>query len=246
MVALNLIGHRFGSLVVSSFYKSDHGINKWICNCDCGGERISSTKQLRNGSIKSCGCLPHKTRNDKGTIRSNRVGERHGRLVVKKLFDKKGDEIRWECICDCGKTAIVFSNNLARGHSKSCGCIEKEHPNATIHGWANHPLFDVWVGIKGRCYNKNTKEYKYYGARGVKMCDEWLNNAPAFIKWALENGWNNGLVVDKDIKSLTIGIPALIYSPDMCSIVTQKENLKYTRSNKKYKSIKYDNTLHAT
>ncbi len=64
-----------------------------------------------------------------------------------------------------------------------------------------------------------------YGGRGVRMRQEWISNPAAFIQWALDNGWEKGLKVDKDIKVKG----NLIYGPECCSIVTDKENTHHTR-----------------
>lgn len=65
--------------------------------------------------------------------------------------------------------------------------------------------------------------YRHYGGKGVTMCDEWRNDFGSLLKWALENGWEKGMKIDKDIKAPKDG-PA-IYGPQYCSIVTQKRNL---------------------
>lgn len=105
------------------------------------------------------------------------------------------------------------------------------------HGGAHHPLYSVWEGIVQRCYNPNHNAYKHYGGKGVVMCDEWRNNFGYFMKWALDNGWEKGMRVDKDINSPENG-PA-IYSPDHCSIVTQSENLRNKSDNRiiEYKGV---------
>ena len=59
------------------------------------------------------------------------------------------------------------------------------------------PLYSVWAGIKTRCYNKKAANYKYYGAKGVIMCDEWKANFMPFYKWCLDNGWQKGLTIDR-------------------------------------------------
>lgn len=96
----------------------------------------------------------------------------------------------------------------------------------TTHGLSRHPLYRIWTKIKERLYNPNHEAYHRYGGRGVKMCKEWINNPVAFINWALDNGWKKGLHVDKDIKAMKLGIEPLEYSPEMCSIVSPKENCR--------------------
>ena len=55
----------------------------------------------------------------------------------------------------------------------------------------------IYSHMKTRCYNKNRWNYQYYGARGIKICDEWKNNYQAFKKWALENGYQDNLSIDR-------------------------------------------------
>lgn len=64
------------------------------------------------------------------------------------------------------------------------------------------------------------------------MCDDWLDNPKAFIEWALSRGWKPGLEIDKDIIPIQMGIEALMYSPEMCSVVTRKQNANARRTNK--------------
>ncbi len=65
------------------------------------------------------------------------------------------------------------------------------------HGLSKHPLRPVWSDIKQRCYNKKNKNYKYYGERGIIICDEWKNNLEKFIDWAIKNGWESGLTIER-------------------------------------------------
>ena|SRR5690349_23533090 len=94
------------------------------------------------------------------------------------------------------------------------------------HGLTNRRLYGVLRDIRERCYNKTDQAYKNYGAKGVRVCDGWLNNPEVFIKWALANGWKPGMQIDKDIKASDAKRPALLYSPEWCSVVTPKENNK--------------------
>jgi hypothetical protein len=96
----------------------------------------------------------------------------------------------------------------------------------TIHGFssgyqgicgAEHPLYRVWRHFKERCYLVNGKDYPQYGGRGITVCDEWKDNSSAFIDWALENGWKQGLLIDRiDVNGN--------YSPLNCRFLTDKES----------------------
>lgn len=57
-------------------------------------------------------------------------------------------------------------------------------------------FYQSWTNMKQRCLNKNHPKYKRYGARGITVCDEWLDISN-FYKWAIENGWEEGLTIDR-------------------------------------------------
>jgi hypothetical protein len=84
------------------------------------------------------------------------------------------------------------------------------------HGYRYYPLYQVWVNMKKRCYNKDNKQYKDYGGRGIIVCDEWMN-PKIFIEWCLANGWEKGLQIDRRDNDGN-------YDPDNCRFVTPKEN----------------------
>lgn len=83
--------------------------------------------------------------------------------------------------------------------NKSCGCARVKH--ATSHGLTRggkvNPLFWVWHGIKARCLNKKHSSYDRYGGRGIGICGSWLEDPEKFFKWAITNGWQRGLEVDR-------------------------------------------------
>lgn len=85
-------------------------------------------------------------------------------------------------------------------------------------------LYQVYFGMKSRCYNPNVKCYKNYGGRGITICDEWLNDFETFKKWMLEHGYDYSKSRKEqqiDRKDNDKG-----YSPDNCRIVTNKENCR--------------------
>lgn len=138
-------------------------------------------------------------------------------------------------MCVCGKDVYLPANKVNSFHTKSCGCKSKEfisNKNST-HRLSKHPLFKVWANIISRCYAEYSSKYKRYGARGVRMCDLWKNNFIEFYNWALSNGWERGMQIDKDLIPKKLGIPALLYSPETCCIVTNKQNCNERSTNRK-------------
>ncbi len=83
-------------------------------------------------------------------------------------------------------------------------------------------LYDVWSNMKARCDNPNLPNYKNYGAKGVSYCDEWKTYLP-FKEWALANGYEKGLTIDKDIGSRELNISPAMYSPETCRWSTYTE-----------------------
>lgn len=126
-------------------------------------------------------------------------------------------------VCDCGISKHVRLDHLRNGKSKSCGCYSKDNLSNLRHGYKSHPLYSIYYGIKKRCYNPANPGYKYYGGRGIKMCDEWLNNRTGFIEWCLQNGWTQGLEIDRypDMNG--------DYSPQNCRITTNAKNCQNRR-----------------
>ena len=165
------------------------------------------------------------------------TGERFGILTVK---ERSGTSVHnaalWLCKCDCGNEIIVTSNNLRTGHTKSCGCVRRKKTSEWLkqnnykHGGSRTRLYRVWWGMKARTENQSNSHYKYYGARGIKVCDEWQDFS-AFRSWALANGYNE----KADFGDCTIDRIDVDkgYAPDICRWV----NLKVQANNKR-KAVK--------
>lgn len=132
-----------------------------------------------------------------------KTGERYGRLIILRELDKKDRKEgrrTFLCKCDCGGSNEVTLKNLRNGSVQSCGCLGIEQPNHAhrTHGKSNHPLYNVWSGFMNRCLNNRDYDYHSYGGRGIKICDEWAKDFKVFYDWALENGWEKGLYIDRE------------------------------------------------
>lgn len=113
------------------------------------------------------------------------VGIRFERWVVmgRAKTRTKSGSIRYTCRCDCGIIKDVDSNSLKRGRSKSCGCFNIDqmiaNPPRLRHGHrcgqTKSSEYIAWTNMIQRCTNSRNREYKYYGARGIKVCQEWLS-----------------------------------------------------------------------
>ena len=122
-------------------------------------------------------------------------GDRYGMLTVIEELEKIEYQRRILCRCDCGRIKIIRMCHLRNGGSRSCGCLARTNP--LKHGLSNHILYSVWCNIKTRCYNPNNNAYKNYGARGIAMCPEWINNFKSFYEWAINSGWHKDLEINR-------------------------------------------------
>lgn len=112
-------------------------------------------------------------------------GKTFSRLtVVCNTGLKTGNKALYECLCSCGKTIRTDKYKLQNGHTKSCGCLKLDMLaiSKRKHGGTGTPEYKAWIEMKQRCQNEGHKRYKYYGGRGIKVCEEWSNSFAAFLK----------------------------------------------------------------
>ena len=124
------------------------------------------------------------------------IGQKFGRLtVIEELPERKKGLIVYKCQCDCGAYTNVTSHDLKNGHTKSCGCLVRD--TITKHGKCNTRLYNIYQNMLNRCYNKNAPRYDDCGGRGIKVCDEWLNDFQVFYDWSMNNGYQENLTIDR-------------------------------------------------
>ncbi len=130
---------------------------------------------------------------------------------------------------ECPKCLELFESRVEKRDKKTCrNCVQRD--GAKTHGLTGTPLYKIWESIKGRCYTKRNSAYKWYGAKGVLMCDEWKDDVATFAKWAISYGWkeDSNLHISRfnDVGN---------YEPSNCKVVTAHENLSEVaiRNNKR-------------
>lgn len=210
---IDLTNKKFGKLTV---IKKDHSTAKgdvyWLCKCDCGNHKVVRGANLRYGKIKSCGCL------------KDLAGKTFGKLnVISKLaYDKNKKQALWLCKCTCGQEITLTTNQIKKNKDKFCSCSKDPRKKRII---------SIWGGMKRRCLDAGWEHYKYYGGKGISICQEWLSSSNAFYKWAITNGYENDLTIDRID-------PSGDYEPSNCRWVDMK-----TQAVNKTKNINKNNNL---
>ncbi len=144
------------------------------------------------------------------------TGKRFGKLLVMSFIERKNHHTYWRCQCDCGKTTTARSNDLKSGKRISCGCAH------ITHGMTNTPTWKSWQSMKARCYDKNHEYYKYYGGRGITVCDRWRESFENFLEDMRERP--SGMTLDRIDSNKE-------YFKENCKWSTTKEQNRNKRSN---------------
>jgi len=158
------------------------------------------------------------------------TGQKFGRLTAIKREGSNSDgKALWLCKCDCGNKVIVVGKSIRNGHTKSCGCLSVDRTRSMgksnlKHGDSKSRLYNVWRGILKRCNNPNNHAYENYGGRGIKICEQWEHSYEKFMKWSFENGYEEGLSIDRIDNDGN-------YEPSNCRWVTASEQSRNKRDN---------------
>lgn len=120
---------------------------------------------------------------------------------TKKEKDSKG-RMRGYAFFECPACGEIVEKRSDHGKiNKTCGCTNGPRGPRQFHGETKGhkkpPLYEVWHGMKQRCNCKTSKLYKYYGGKGVFVCEEWQHDYLAFKEWSKKNGYRRGLSIDR-------------------------------------------------
>lgn len=151
-------------------------------------------------------------------------GQRYVRLVALHPVEiRPNRHVVYACTCDCGSLIEASSSNLRSGHTRSCGCYNRDATSAAnrTHGRSKTRLYGVWRQMMGRCYLSTAPNFKWYGARGIRVARRWhkFENFLADMGERPEGMTLDRVKVDKG------------YGPSNCRWATRQEQARNTRRN---------------
>lgn len=167
------------------------------------------------------------------------IGETFGiYTIVEKIEHKNSDgHSLYKGICkECGYERIAKYNDFKRYITNKCIHVNVNGKFKKFKtDWYNIRLREIYNGMKERCYNINNKSYRWYGAKNIKMCDEWINNPQSFNDWSVSNGYKDGLTINRKNEDKN-------YCPENCEWISLNDNSKYKSTTS---MIEIDGEMHS-
>lgn len=160
MKKIDMVGNKYGHLIVKEMLPHYNGKKKMfcLCDCDCGNKDIvreAFALRTRSSDLTSCGCtVKERTKRCCGR---EITGQKFGRLLVlETLWKERPPKVK--CLCDCGKVTIQRKNDIQDGHTQSCGCLNKEITSKIfVKDWSNYTSESGVKMIKQSYQNDNNQ-----------------------------------------------------------------------------------------
>ena len=169
--AKDLSKQKFGKLQPLYRIENKEGRTMWACQCDCGNIVASYADKISRGHTQSCGCY-QKEQTSQANRSKIHPGDRFERLTVIQKADKIKSNpndryIYWVCQCDCGNYTVVSSNNLTKGHTRSCGCLHRDITSQLQGKDLTGQKFGLLTPIEIDKKRTNESRYRYW----ICQCD---------------------------------------------------------------------------
>ena len=164
-----------------------------------------------------------------------RVGQTYGIYKVTGIDRSvKNNNRIYKCKCEyCGVEVIRSFAEMNRAskctHTNKIG----EYKDFTLH-WKNQRIQGIFRGMVRRCYTETNRDYRWYGAKGIRIYNEWMQNPTLFEEWAINNGYSDNLTIDRIDSSKD-------YCPDNCRWIPLVDNTKYKSTTR---NIEVDGECH--
>lgn len=163
--------------------------------------------------------------NDNKINPRSHIGEQHGIYKIIDMLNEKNNYGQYIYVAECQVCGYKKYSHYSGISSKTrisniCNHIVLGGRYYNKTKWDNKRIKNIFAGMKNRCYSKNDKSYQWYGAKGIRICDEWLDNPKSFEEWAVQNGYDDNLTIDRINENKD-------YSPENCRWVTNLNNAKY-------------------
>lgn len=228
-------GTKYGELTVIEDKGMIHPSHPITCKCSCGIIKDIAFTALNKGYTTDCGHVlkEHIYPLDITAINNKILKETDNKKYILEEISKKRDKqnnarrkIKVKCK-DCSNITTTTYRNFTKEGKNSCRkCAldnNKIGAHFRTHNKSNHPLYSTYNNMKIRCYKEYSKDYKHYGGRGIKICDEWLEDFENFYNWAVDNGWKYELSIERVDNDGN-------YCPDNCKWVSQAEQNRNKRT----------------
>lgn len=229
----NVVGNTYGKLKVlkdvdSYISHKKVKVRKVLCQCDCGGQKEIILGSLRAGKTTHCGCLkspiiyPNRKLSPLDLDKVNQRDFGDWTIIEEISFNKDKRVVIAECKCGYRKTTTMRAMGRSGKSCSSCATqkiLDKVTPEELERRAIRYTLRTRWTGMKRRCYNPEDKSYNRYGARGIAICEDWLSNFELFYNWAISNGFNKDLEIDRVNNDGN-------YEPSNCRWITRTENTR--------------------